>query len=479
MKIAVLLSGGVDSSTALMELTRQGHTDLVAYYLKIWLEDDTAFLGSCPWEEDLAYAQAVCDQAGVELRVVPLQLEYYDKVVAYALEELRAGRTPSPDIFCNQRIKFGAFFERMAESGDPFDKVATGHYARVDWVPSAYPGATGDPLVGEYGLDPLDPRAGRDAGRWRLLRAPDPIKDQTYFLSQLSQGQIGRIIFPVGGLVKNRVRELAHEFGIPNQDRPDSQGICFLGKIRYPDFVKHYLGEQDGPIVERETGHELGRHQGFWFHTIGQRTGLGLGNGPWYVSAKDCGRNVVYVSHGTHADETGRTDFSAGALNWLAGRGPTAGELAAWNRSGRLCLKLRHGPQITACRLEWRGGDGRGDGALPGVPVEAGPGGQPVLAVSLDQADRGIAAGQFAVFYLGEECLGSGKILEANDDLLDGLWARHQAWAAQAAAELEAAKAARRAKRQAKRELYGHRPGRGAPHDGATGASAPDQADKP
>jgi tRNA-specific 2-thiouridylase len=452
MRIAVLLSGGVDSSTALMDLKRQGQNDLVAYYLKIWLEDDTAFLGSCPWEEDLAFAQAVCDQAGVELRVVPLQLEYYDKVVAYALEELRAGRTPSPDIFCNQRIKFGAFYERMAESGDSFGKVATGHYARVDWVPSAFPGTAGDPAGGECGLDPLDPAAGQGVGRWRLLRAPDPVKDQTYFLSQLSQEQIGRIIFPVGAFVKNRVRELAREYGIPNQDRPDSQGICFLGKIRYPDFIRHYLGEREGPIVERESGKELGRHQGYWFHTIGQRTGLGLGNGPWYVSAKDCRRNVVYVSHGNHAEETGRSTFSAGALNWLTGRAPTAGELAVWNHSGRLCLKLRHGPQITACRLEWRDGGADADG--------------PVLAVNLETADRGLAAGQFAVFYLGEECLGSGKILEAEDGQLESLWACHQEWAARAAAEAAESMAARRARRQAKRELYGHRPGREAPQSG-------------
>lgn len=469
MKIAVLLSGGVDSSTALMDLKRQGYAGITAYYLKIWLEDDTAFLGSCPWEEDLSYAQAVCAQAGVELRIIPLQLEYYDKVVHYALEELRAGRTPSPDIFCNQRIKFGAFFERMATAGDDFDKVATGHYARVDWVASDFPGAAGDPEPGALaggeagapygssgrGLDALDPRAGRGQGRWRLLRAPDPVKDQTYFLSQLSQEQLSKIVFPVGELIKNRVRELACEYDIPNQDRPDSQGICFLGKIRYPDFVKHYLGEQDGPIVERETGRELGRHQGFWFHTIGQRTGLGLGNGPWYVSAKDCARNVVYVSHGTHAAEVERHEFRVGNLNWLAGRAPSTPELTDWNATGRLCLKLRHGPQLTGCRLAAVSDSRAGEGA------DAAMGAGPSLVVTMDQGDRGLAAGQFAVFYLGEECLGSGMILEADDGLLDRLWERHQASLARAAAEASAEKAAKRAKRQAKRQLYGHTPGKG------------------
>ncbi len=421
MKIAVLLSGGVDSSMALWRLKEQGFSDIVAYYLKIWLEDDTSYLGACPWEEDLAFAQAVCDQAGVELRVVPLQLEYYDKVVGYALEELRAGRTPSPDIFCNQRIKFGAFFDRLAGAdgtGLPPDfKVASGHYARIDC---------------------LD-------GRYRLLRAPDPVKDQTYFLSHLSQAQLSRILFPVGDLVKDEVRSQARRYDLANQDRPDSQGICFLGKIRYPEFVKHYLGEQDGPIVNRESGEELGRHQGFWFHTIGQRTGLGLSGGPWYVSAKDCPRNVVYVSHGSQAAETLRSEFAVEGLNWLSGTAPTADELRAWasvpSEAGDavgLCLKLRHGPQLIDCELSW-------SASRPGV-----------LEVRLGRGDRGIAAGQFAVFYRGEECLGSGKIIETEATELADNWARYLARQAAAQVAVQAGLDAKKAKKQARRERYRH-----------------------
>ncbi len=200
MKIAVLLSGGVDSSVALRLVKQAGHRDIAAFYLKIWLEDELAYLGNCPWEEDLKYTRAVCEQAGVPLNVVSLQTEYQERVVSAAVEELRAGRTPSPDIWCNQRIKFGLFCEKI----DPgFDKIVSGHYAQVE-----------------------------ERGVLRLLkRSPDPVKDQTYFLCALNQKQLGRLWFPIGHLRKDGVRRLAREYDLPNRDRKDSQGICFLGKI--------------------------------------------------------------------------------------------------------------------------------------------------------------------------------------------------------------------------------------------------------
>ena len=353
MKTAVLLSGGVDSSVALYELLRQGRTEVTAYYLKIWLEDELSYLGDCPWEEDLGYARAVCDAAGVELKVVPLQAEYYERVVEYALQELRVGHTPSPDIFCNQRVKFGAFYDKV---GDQVDRVASGHYGVVD-------------------------RSG--SGPVRLLRSPDPVKDQTYFLSHLSQAQVAKIEFPIGGYLKNRVRELAHEYDLANQARKDSQGICFLGKIKYNDFVKYYLGEKTGAIVDRETGKKLGEHKGFWFHTIGQRSGLGLGNGPWFVVGKDIDTNVVLVSHLEHRKDQNRQDFVVGELTWVH-RPPRVDEA--------LTCKLRHGPELLPCQ------------------VQSSPDGKR-LAVHLAAGDPGIAPGQFSVFYSGEECLGAGMIL--------------------------------------------------------------------
>ena len=228
MNVAVLLSGGVDSSVALALLSRRKGLALKAYYLKIWLEEELAFLGDCPWEADLAYARATCERLGVPLEIVPLQSEYREQIVEHALAELRRGRTPSPDIFCNQRIKFGAFYQRVA---DECEQVASGHYACV---------------------------AEDDSG-FRLCRAPDPVKDQTYFLSNLSQTQLAHIRFPIGHLHKHQVRTLAAEFDLPTKDRPDSQGICFLGKINYRDFVRFHLGEARGDIVEQAERAKEGR----------------------------------------------------------------------------------------------------------------------------------------------------------------------------------------------------------------------------
>lgn len=355
---AMLLSGGVDSSTALAELVRQGHP-VTAFYLKVWLEDELDYLGGCPWEEDLAYARAVCERFDVELRVVPLQLEYYERVVRYTLDELRAGRTPSPDIFCNERIKFGAFLDYLLEheAGEQMS-IATGHYARI--------------------LDRGD--------HVELARSPDPVKDQTYFLAHLHQDQLRRIVFPVGSLEKDEVRRRAHELDLPTKARKDSQGICFLGRIRYPDFIRHYLGEQPGDIVELETGTALGRHRGYWFYTIGQRTGLGLSGGPWYVVRKDPQANVVYVSHSRDADDRARRSFVVTELSWT------------WRppEHDRLFVKIRHGPEL--------------------IGVTVGPIDDTRMRVTMDRADRGVAPGQFAVFYEGEVCLGCGKI--ADDGLL-------------------------------------------------------------
>ena len=203
MKIAVLLSGGVDSSVALKLLRRDEEHEITAFYLKIWLEDELAHLGECPWEDDLRFAREICSEARVPLEIVPLQKEYYERVVSYTITELRAGRTPSPDIFCNQRIKFGAFVDSVSAS---FEKVASGHYGRI----------------------------AEDGGTFRLLKGVDPIKDQTYFLSHLRQEQVARGLFPIGGLLKSEVRRLALDYELPNRMRADSQGICFLGKITAP-----------------------------------------------------------------------------------------------------------------------------------------------------------------------------------------------------------------------------------------------------
>ena len=360
-RIAMLLSGGVDSAVAMRLLVDAGH-DVHAFYLKIWLEEELAALGECPWEEDLHFARAVCAQAGVPLAVVPLQQQYHRTVVDAALHELQAGRTPSPDIWCNERVKFGAFWQHLSspQVDRDFDAVGSGHYARVD----------------------------RAAGRIRLRKGRDPIKDQTYFLYRLDQQQLGRCHFPLGDLTKAQVRDRARVLNLPNRDRPDSQGICFLGKIRFDDFVGSYLGERPGEIRQRSTDRILGQHRGPWFATIGQRKGLGLGGGPWYVVEKDLSANVVYVAHATELPEHLRRRLVLSDVHWIRGESPLAEHSAPVSLDAT--VKLRHGPATTPCT------------------VQPGDGGQ--LSVTLETADPGVAAGQSAVLYDDDTCLGGGVI---------------------------------------------------------------------
>ena len=360
-RIAVLLSGGVDSALALALLREAGHR-LNAFYLKVWLEEELAFLGDCPWEEDLRYARAVCDQLQVPLEVVPFQAEYQQAVVEYVLGALRAGHTPSPDVLCNRAIKFGAFADRI---GGDYDAVASGHYARL-----------------ERAAD----------GHTRLLRGVDPAKDQSYFLAYLRGRQLDRLRFPLGDLCKNQVRAMARERGLAPSGRKDSQGICFLGRLSYPAFVRAHLGETPGPIREFAGGARLGTHRGHWFHTIGQRQGLGLGDGPWYVVAKDTAANTVYVAHDRGAAAPAAVALVAG--NWIEPAAPDA----LYGRP--LLVRVRHGDAPRPCRL---GAATGGNGAAP--------------TLRFDQPVPGIASGQFAVLYGGaggELCYGAG-VMQRSD----------------------------------------------------------------
>ncbi|MCL5436347.1 MAG: tRNA 2-thiouridine(34) synthase MnmA [Candidatus Dependentiae bacterium] len=359
MKCAVLLSGGVDSSVALALLKQQG-VDATAFYLKIWLEDELSFLGDCPWEEDLSFVRAVCKQQGVPVEVVPLQRAYWDQVVAHTIAEIRAGRTPNPDILCNQRIKFGAFFDVI---GTAFDLVATGHYARVE----------------------------KRDGRAHLLTSPDLVKDQTYFLSFLTQEQLMRALFPIGAYQKGEVRVLAEQFDLPTKARKDSQGICFLGKIPFNEFVRFHVGERPGNLVEYETGKKMGEHKGYWFFTVGQRQGIGLSGGPWYVVAKNVADNTVFISRSYFAPDKQRDSCLIGGCNWISGSLPVGEPVQ---------VKLRHGPQrydalLTACGADRYRVD------------------------LLNGNDHGIATGQYAAVYRDDECLGAG-VIEATRPLCGG-----------------------------------------------------------
>lgn len=349
MKVAVLLSGGVDSSVALRLLKDEGH-DVTAFYLKIWLQDEFSFLGDCPWEEDLEFARAVCEQAKVPLEVINMQTEYWDSVVSYTISEIKEGRTPNPDMFCNRLIKFGQFINKIDDS---YEKVASGHYARVE----------------------------NQNGYYLLKTSPDPIKDQTYFLAYLTQQQLSRAIFPIGTYEKKQIRALAQKYQLPNMIRKDSQGICFLGKIKFSDFIKHHLGEIEGDIVDVDTNKVMGKHKGYYFYTIGQRSGLRLGGGPWYVVKKDIEKNIIYISRENLTDRA-RKEFIVDKFNWI-GREKLPSE--------NLRVKIRHGERFYNCILELKDDIG---------------------VVKLEKEDLGIAAGQFAVFYNDDICLGGSVILE-------------------------------------------------------------------
>ena len=231
MKIAALISGGVDSAVAVHRLVEQGH-DIHLFYIRIGLDNGE---GDCSAEEDIEMCQFIAAKYGLPFDVVSLHEEYWESVMEYALKTVREGLTPNPDIMCNRLIKFGYFEQRW---GHEFDKTATGHYAST--------------IIGSDGLV-------------YLATAPDPVKDQTDFLARITYSQLSHIMFPIGDMPKSRVRELAIQATLPNAYRRDSQGICFLGKINYNDFIRRHLGEKPGPIVELETGRKLGEHRGFWF----------------------------------------------------------------------------------------------------------------------------------------------------------------------------------------------------------------------
>lgn len=369
-KIAVLVSGGVDSSVALAILKEEGH-DLTAFYLKIWLEDELSYLGSCPWEQDLDFVKGVCEKLNVPLKIISMQQAYHERVVSYMLAEIRAGRTPNPDILCNQQVKFGAFYEAIDDS---FDFVATGHYAQIEHGPISSV----------------------------LKKGIDPIKDQTYFLAYLSQTQLRRALFPIGGFEKTEVRALAKKYDLPTQDRKDSQGICFLGKFQFSDFLKAHLGTKQGDLIEFEINKKLATHDGYWFFTIGQRQGIGLSGGPWYVVSKDIAANKVYISKNYGAVREHKSGMIVNSFNWNQ-QSPNEALLNGKNNSlpaprSQLDVRFRHGPAVHAATITMLGNHAF----------------SPTLKITLQtESKQGIAAGQFAVLYNGDICLGGGIIEQA------------------------------------------------------------------
>ena len=359
------MSGGVDSSVVVHLLKEQGITPDI-YYIRIGMEDEEGYI-DCPAEEDIEITQWLAHHYGCRFEEVNLHREYWEQVVSYTIETVRRGLTPNPDVMCNKLIKFGAFVERR---GKDYDCIATGHYARTVQVESGERKAESEGLFGASAGSPLSTHHSslKDPLTF-LATAVDPVKDQTDFLSQLSYDQIRRLMFPIGGMMKSEVRAIAARAALPSADRKDSQGICFLGKINYNDFLRRYLGEREGQIVELETGRVLGTHRGYWFHTIGQRKGLYLSGGPWFVVKKDIEANVLYVSQGYEPAAAHGREMRLAGFHWLSAELPLTD----------VKFKIRHTPEFHQGHLTHLGGD--------------------MVLLQSDEPIQGIAAGQYATIY--------------------------------------------------------------------------------
>ena len=349
MKIAqtvfVGLSGGVDSSVAAYLLQKQGY-QLVGVYMKNWTQDIGDY--SCPWRKDYLDAKRLAAFLRIPFLVFDFQKQYKQLVVDYMLAEYQKGNTPNPDIQCNQMIKFDLFLKSCLKEGADF--IATGHYAQVKAA--------------------------------KLYQATDSSKDQTYFLYRLPQFALSRVLFPIGGLTKKRVRQIAQVAGLPNAQRPESMGICFVGEVGLVDFLKNYLKSQLGDIID-DRGQIVGQHQGAIFYTIGQRRGLKIGGGlPYYVVGKNIDKNEVYVSRNLNHHNLWQAKLNLQASHWLDQP----------NLKQVYQLRSRHGGQLIEARIT------RQSTQLKQTVVK------------LQEPTKAAASGQSAVLYHQKQVIGGGII---------------------------------------------------------------------
>jgi tRNA-specific 2-thiouridylase len=345
IKVYVGMSGGVDSSVTATLLQKQGY-DVTGVYMKNWTQDLPGM--KCPWADDLADAKRVAVQLGIPFKVFDFQKEYKQKVVDYMIAEYKAGRTPNPDIMCNQEVKFKVFLEAALEDGA--DMIATGHYA-----------ATKD---------------------GQLLVAADTAKDQTYFLYRVTEDALKKTLFPLGEMTKPEVRQKAEEFGLATAAKKDSQGICFVGKVGIKEFLQQYVEPNPGSIIDKPTGKVIGEHDGAIYYTFGQRHGLGVGGGlPYYVVGKDMAKNEVYVTTDLNDNSLWRDSFRLGQLHWI-NEAPAPGKTYK--------VRTRYRAPLIDCEIS-----DTADGEL---------------TLRLKDAERAITPGQSAVLYDGTRVVGGGVV---------------------------------------------------------------------
>lgn len=384
-KVALLLSGGVDSSVALHMLCSVGMKP-DCYYIHIGPDKDDTY--SCTSDEDVEMCKAVTAKYDCKFEIIDLHKEYWDNVVKYTMRKVFSGYTPNPDVMCNNIIKFGEFYKKV---GYKYDYIATGHYAtRVGYENPERKKL--DNLSWDIITDP-----DKYPTEWWICPAVDPVKDQVDFIANIDTSvvPISKILFPIGNLTKEEVRKIAEENHLINAKRKDSQGICFLGKINYNDYIKQYLGEEEGDIIDADSGQKIGTHKGHWFHTIGQRRGLGLSCGPWYVVGKNAARNQVFVS--THQDRAAIQEFYVMDVNWLTKnlldeclKRDSHDEL---DSICRVKFKIRHSPEIYEGNMVFYGSD-KDVKIISDTPVTA-------------------ASGQYCTLYDDQYsvCYGSGEML--------------------------------------------------------------------